>query len=74
MTGGRKLYTCATCGKCFFYWVQDTTPQPRVKCYFCGIEEFPHGEPPAVPAPVAVVPVPEVAAVPPAEGTLTPVH
>jgi hypothetical protein len=80
MTGGRKLFTCSSCGKCFFYWVQEAVPQPKVKCYFCGIEEFPNGEPPAAVAPSvpAAVAAPQPAAapvaVPAAEGSPQPVH
>jgi hypothetical protein len=73
MNGGRQLFTCPTCGKCFFYWVPETTPQPKVKCYFCNAEAFPNGEPPAAPAPAPspAAPVPPAAA-PPAEGTPPP--
>lgn len=71
MNGGRQLFTCPTCGKCFFYWVPEATPQPKVKCYFCGVEGFPNGEPP--PAPVPAAPAPPAAA-PSAEGTPPPVH
>jgi hypothetical protein len=74
MKGGRQLFTCPACGKCFFYWVQETVPQPKVKCYFCSAETFPNGEPPAAPAPApAPVPTPAAAA-PPAEGTPPPAN
>jgi hypothetical protein len=68
MNGGRQLFTCPTCGKCFFYWVPETTPQPKVKCYFCKAEAFPNGEPPPAPAASAApaAPAPPAAA-PPAE-------
>lgn len=68
MKGGRQLFTCPACGKCFFYWVLEAMRQPKVKCYFCSTETFPNGEPPAPPPPV---PNPTVAA-PPAEGTPPP--
>jgi len=68
MKGGRRLFTCPLCGKCFFYWIPEAAPQPKVKCYFCSAETFPNGEPPAPPPPA---PNPAVAA-PPAEGTPTP--
>ena len=71
MNGGRQLFTCRTCGKCFFYWVPETTPQPKVKCYFCSAEAFPNGEPP--PAPTPATPVPPAAA-PPAEGNPPPAN
>ena len=76
MTGGRQLFTCPTCGKCFFYWVQDTVPQPKVKCYFCSAEAFPNGEPPPAPAPTPPPPAaaaPPVAP-PPSEGTPPPAN
>ncbi len=77
MKGGRQLFTCPKCGKCFFYWVSEVISQPKVKCYFCSAEAFPNGEPPAppapAPAPAAPAPAPPTpkAAVagPPAEGT-----
>jgi hypothetical protein len=53
MKGGRSLFTCPGCGKSFFYWVQEGVAQPKVRCYFCGAETFPNGEPPAAPAPPA---------------------
>ena len=71
MNGGRKLFTCPTCGKCFFYWVPETTTQPKVKCYFCNAEAFPNGEPPQAPAPSPAAPAPPATA-PPAEGTPPP--
>jgi hypothetical protein len=75
MKGGRHLFTCPACGKCFFYWVPEALSQPKVKCYFCNTETFPNGEPPAAPAPVPPAPVPATAnpvAAPPAGGTPTP--
>ena len=74
MNGGRKLFTCPTCGKCFFYWVPETTIQPKVKCYFCSAEAFPNGEPPQAPAPSPAAPAPPAPAAkaPPAEGTPPP--
>jgi DNA-directed RNA polymerase subunit RPC12/RpoP len=56
MNGGRQLYACPKCGKKFFYWVQETTAQPKVKCSFCDAESFPKGEPPPPPAPAPVEP------------------
>ncbi len=75
MNGGRQLFTCPACGKCFFYWVPETTPQPKVKCYFCSAEAFPNGEPPPAPAPAPTpaTPVPPAAA-PPAEGNPPPAN
>lgn len=64
MMGGRQLYTCATCGKSFFYWVPDSTSQPKVKCYFCRAEAFPNGEPPPAPAAAAAAPAPTAPAPP----------
>ena len=77
MKGGRHLFTCPACGKCFFYWVLEAVPQPKVKCYFCNAETFPNGEAPAPapapPAPAAAPPAPKPAvAAPPAEGTSSP--
>jgi hypothetical protein len=69
MKGGRQLFTCPKCGKCFFYWVLETVPQPKVKCYFCGAETFPNGEPPPAPAPPTP---PAPAPVAPAGGTTPP--
>jgi len=60
MNGGRQLYACPKCGKKFFYWVQETTAQPKVKCSFCDAESFPKGEPPA-----ALAPPPQAPAEPP---------
>ena len=71
MNGGRQLFTCPACGKCFFYWVPETTLQPKVKCYFCNAEAFPNGEPPPAPAPTpspaAPAPPAPPTAAPPAE-------
>ena len=69
MNGGRQLFTCPACGKCFFYWVPETTRQPKVKCYFCNAEAFPNGEPPPAPAPSPAAPAPPAppTAAPPAE-------
>jgi hypothetical protein len=75
MNGGRQLFTCPTCGKCFFYWVPETTAQPKVKCYFCSAEAFPNGEPPPAPAPSPAAPAPAPpAAAPPAEGNPPPAN
>jgi DNA-directed RNA polymerase subunit RPC12/RpoP len=49
--GNRDFFTCAACGKRFTFWVLDVNPHPKVKCYYCGTEAFPKGEPPAAPAP-----------------------
>jgi len=73
MNGGRQLFTCPTCSKCFFYWVPETTSQPKVKCYFCSAEAFPNGEPPPAPAPPPAAPAPPVAA-PPSEGSSPPAN
>jgi FOG: FHA domain len=70
MNGGRQLFTCPACGKCFFYWVPETTLQPKVKCYFCNAEAFPNGEPPPAPAPSPAPPAPPAAH--PAGDDLTP--
>ncbi len=60
--GNREFFTCTACGKRFTFWVLDTNPQPKVKCYYCGTEAFPKGEPPAAappaPAPPAAAPAP----------------
>ena len=58
MKGGRQLFTCPACGKCFFYWVPEANSQPKVKCYFCSAETFPSGEPPAPPSPAPAPPTP----------------
>jgi hypothetical protein len=73
MKGDRRLFTCPACKKCFFYWVPEGVAQPKVKCYFCSVETFPNGEPPAPPAPAPAPPAPKPAvAAPPVEGTPTP--
>jgi len=73
MKGDRRLFTCPACGKGFFYWIPEAVPQPKVKCYFCGAETFPNGEPPAPPAPAPAPPAPKSAAAPPpAEGNPPP--
>lgn len=80
MKGGRQSFKCPGCGKHFFYWVPEGVAQPKVKCYFCGKETFPNGEPaaPPVPAPAPSAPAPAqparkpAAAAPPAEGTPPP--
>jgi len=56
MQGGREKILCPSCGKPFFYWVPAATGKPKVKCYLCGKESFPKGEP--EPAPVVPKPAP----------------
>lgn len=58
MEGKRDRFSCAGCGKLFTYWVGAAAPHPKVKCYHCGKEAFPKGEPPAAPAPPAGAPAP----------------
>jgi DNA-directed RNA polymerase subunit RPC12/RpoP len=60
--GNRDFFTCTACGKRFSFWVLDSNTQPKVKCYYCGTEAFPKGEPPPAPAPA---PVPAAPAPPP---------
>jgi hypothetical protein len=61
MEGRREMFRCGSCGKSFSYWVPTATEHPKVKCYFCGVELFPKGEPPAAPAPAAAAPEPKPA-------------
>jgi DNA-directed RNA polymerase subunit RPC12/RpoP len=62
--GNRDFFTCTACGKRFTFWTLDDNPHPKVKCYYCGTEAFPKGEPPAAPAPAPAAP--PAAPVPPA--------
>lgn len=66
MEGGREKFTCGKCGKVFLYWVLKATTHPKIKCYFCGTESFPKGEPPPTPA---AEPKPASAPVPPGSPT-----
>ena len=59
--GARQFLTCPNCKKRFSYWVLESNPHPKVKCYYCATESFPKGEPPAAPAPA-----PTPASAPPA--------
>jgi hypothetical protein len=59
--GARQFFTCPSCSKRFTYWILESNPHPKVKCYYCAKESFPMGEPPAAPAPS-----PEAAPKPPA--------
>ena len=63
--GQRELLTCPACSKRFFYWMLESAPHPKVKCYYCGTESFPKGEPPAAPAPAPAAA--QVAPAPPAK-------
>ena len=63
MEGGRERFHCPSCGRGFNFWVQTITAQPKVKCYYCGKDYFPKGEPPAPPP---APPKPQPAAAPPA--------
>lgn len=56
--GAREFLTCPSCKKRFSYWILESNPQPKVKCYYCATESFPKGEPPAAPAPAAAPPAP----------------
>ncbi len=49
--GSRETFACPSCRKRFTYWVLDSNPHPKVKCYYCATESYPKGEPPAAPAP-----------------------
>jgi hypothetical protein len=51
--GARQFLTCPSCKKRFTYWLLESNPHPKVKCYYCATESFPKGEPPAAPAPAA---------------------
>ena len=66
MQGGREKILCPSCGKPFFFWVPAATEKPKVKCYLCGKESFPRGEP--APAP----PAPKAPAAAPKDGTAAP--
>ncbi|MCK6682883.1 MAG: hypothetical protein L6R30_10770 [Thermoanaerobaculia bacterium] len=64
MTGQRHKFSCASCGKPFTYWVVDGNSHPKPKCYFCGKDFYPNGEPPkeeAAAAAPAVVGAPAAA-------------
>ena len=45
MQGGREKILCPSCGKAFFSWIPAATEKPKVRCYLCGTESFPRGEP-----------------------------
>jgi len=60
--GAREFLTCPNCKKRFTYWLLESYPHPKVKCYYCATESFPKGEPPAAPVPA---PAPPAAAAPP---------
>ena len=49
--GSREFLACPSCKKRFTYWILESSPHPKVKCYYCATESFPKGEPPAAPAP-----------------------
>ncbi len=66
VTGARETITCPSCKKRFTYWVLESNPHPKVKCYYCATESFPKGEPPAAPAPAAAPPAPAKPSPPPA--------
>ncbi len=65
MKGDRETFACPSCGKRFTYWIPEANAHPKAKCYFCGKESFPKGEPPPAPT---VEPAPAVVA-PPAPAT-----
>jgi hypothetical protein len=48
--GSREFLRCTACQKRFSYWVLESNPHPKVKCYYCATEFYPKGEPPAAPA------------------------
>lgn len=56
--GAREILTCPSCKKRFTYWVLESSPHPKVKCYYCATESYPKGQPPAAPAPAAAPPAP----------------
>lgn len=59
MDGKRRSFDCPSCHRTFTYWVREDVAHPKVKCYFCGKETFPLGEPPAAaPDPPAEKPAP----------------
>ncbi len=56
--GARQFLTCPSCKKRFTYWLLESNPHPKVKCYYCATESFPMGEPPAAPAPAPAAAAP----------------
>lgn len=65
--GAREFLVCPKCQKRFTYWLLESNPHPKVKCYYCATESFPKGEPPAAPAPAppaAAAPAPPAAPTP----------
>ncbi|HUM00855.1 MAG TPA: hypothetical protein VL084_01100 [Thermoanaerobaculia bacterium] len=62
--GTREFLTCPSCKKRFTYWLLESNPHPKVKCYYCAQESFPKGEPPAASPPAA--PAAKAPAAPPA--------
>src|ERR1039457_222262 len=56
MKGGRQLFTCLACGKCFFYWVPEATSQAKEKGYLFNAQAF--SSPPPTPPPRPPPPTP----------------
>ncbi|MGA7992643.1 MAG: hypothetical protein WCC53_14485, partial [Thermoanaerobaculia bacterium] len=56
MKGDRKMFSCPSCRRKFWYWVLDDVAQPKIKCYYCSAESYPNGEPPKPPAPAPAPP------------------
>ncbi|MGE5347528.1 MAG: hypothetical protein ACM3JH_16360 [Acidithiobacillales bacterium] len=63
--GARQFFTCPSCKKQFTYWILESNPHPKVKCYYCAIESYPKGQPPAPPAPASAPPAPAKPSPPP---------